>query len=41
VLCDHVRSVDYVERQAALIEPAPASLLAEVSGKLAALLQLD
>ena len=41
VLCDHVRSVDYIQRKAALIEPAPASLLVEVSAKLAALLDLD
>lgn len=41
VLCDHVRSVDYVQRKATLIEAAPASLLDEVTGKLAALLQLD
>ncbi len=41
VLCDHVRSVDYVERKATLIELAPASLMAEVVGKLSALLQLD
>ena len=41
VLCDHVRSVDYVQRKAALIEPAPPSLLAEVTAKLAALLCLD
>lgn len=41
VLCDHVRSVDYVERKAALIEPAPASVLAEVIGKIAALLQIE
>lgn len=40
-LCDHVRSVDYVQRKATLIEPAPASLLAEVTAKLAALLQFD
>lgn len=41
VLCDHVRSVDYVQRNATLIEPAPSSLLAEVTAKLAALLLLD
>lgn len=41
VLCDHVRSVDYVQRDATLIEPAPSSLLAEVTAKLAALLLLD
>jgi len=41
VLCDHVRSVDYVQRKATLIEVAPALLLDEVTGKLCALLQLD
>ena len=41
VLADQVRLFDFVVCEAKLIAPAPASVVAEVLAKLAALLQLD
>jgi mRNA interferase MazF len=40
VLSDHMKSVDWVAREAQLIAKSPHGVLAEVRGKLAALLQL-
>ena len=41
VLVDQVRTIDRTERMFALIERAPTEVLAEVRGKLAALLGFD
>ena len=39
VLCNQVRTLDWQSRRAALIEPAPAELVADVIARVAALLE--
>ena len=39
VLCNQVRTLDWKARRAALIEPAPAELVADVIARVAALLE--
>jgi len=41
VLVDQIRTIDRVQRMFDIIERAPAELLADVRGRLAALLQFD